>query len=86
VSRYESYCFKTKYLADIFNFHLVKKDSNKTDREEAERIACEYLRTDPSMRGIDLPIYKIKQENEPPIFTGFFAPWDASFWANKVDI
>lgn len=38
----------------------------------------EYLKTDPSLRGTNVPIYKIKQGQEPPIFTGFFIAWDSN--------
>jgi hypothetical protein len=52
-------------------------DSNKQEKEEADRIVFDYLKTDPSQRGTGLPVYKIKQGLEPPIFSGFFAAWDA---------
>ena len=58
--------------------------SNKHEREEVERLAYDYLRTDPSQRGVDLPIYKVRQGQEPPIFTGFFGPWDPSLWSTKT--
>lgn len=60
------------------------KDSNKTEKEESEKIAIEYLKSDPSQRQNDIPIYKIKQGFEPPIFTGFFGPWDSNYWNIKV--
>lgn len=39
----------------------------------------------PSQRGTDIPIYKIKQGQEPPIFTGFFGPWDPELFKPEQD-
>ena len=57
-------------------FIWIGSGSNKQESEESERIAFDYIRTDPSMRGTDLPIFKIRQGMEPSIFTGFFGVWD----------
>lgn len=35
---------------------------------------------DPSNRGDDTAILKVKQGYEPPTFTGFFGVWDISLW------
>ena len=59
-------------------FIWIGSGANKIEMEESERIVSEYLRTDPSQRSIEIPIFKIKQGFEPPIFTGFFGIWDAS--------
>lgn len=67
-------------------FIWIGQGSNKVEKDEAEKIAIDYLRTDPSQRGIDLPIYKIKQGLEPPIFTGFFGNWDANLWTAKESV
>jgi hypothetical protein len=56
----------------------VCTEANKQEIDEADKIAKEYLRTDPSQRSVDIPLYKIKQGQEPPNFTGFFGPWDSS--------
>jgi hypothetical protein len=65
-------------------FIWVGSNSNKMEREESERIVFDYLKSDPSQRGTDLPIFKVKQGIEPPIFTGFFGPWDNNIWNAKV--
>ena len=41
----------------------------------------EYVKTDPSGRDPDTPIYSIKQGMEPPSFTGFFGVWDRDLWS-----
>jgi hypothetical protein len=48
--------------------------------KDAERIAYDYLHTDPSHRDPDTPIIKTKQAHEPIHFTGFFGPWDRNYW------
>lgn len=48
--------------------------------KDAERIAYDYLRTDPSHRDPDTPIIKTKQMYEPIHFIGFFGPWDRDYW------
>lgn len=54
-------------------------ESNKQEREESEKVVFDYLKSDPSQRGVDIPIFKIKQGLEPPNFTGFFGPWDSEY-------
>jgi hypothetical protein len=51
--------------------------------KDAERIAYDYLRTDPSHRDPDTPIIKTKQMHEPIHFIGFFGPWDRNYWTVK---
>ncbi|CAF0805451.1 unnamed protein product, partial [Didymodactylos carnosus] len=58
-------------------------DSNKTEKRNAEKIAIDYLKTDPSHRDPDIPIIKTKQSLEPLHFTGFFGYWDREFWNTK---
>ena len=57
-------------------FIWIGSQAIKSELEAAVKIAHDYLRTDPSQRGIDIPIFKVKQGQEPPNFTGFFGPWD----------
>ncbi|CAF0804352.1 unnamed protein product [Adineta ricciae] len=64
-------------------FLWIGKNSNKTEMKDAERIAYDYLRTDPSHRDPDTPIIKTKQMHEPIHFIGFFGPWDRNYWTNK---
>ncbi len=59
------------------------EDSNEKEREEANKIAIEYLKSCPSHRGADIPIYRVKQGSEPPNFTGFFGPWDSEIFNVK---
>ncbi len=51
--------------------------------KDAERIAYDYLRADPSHRDPDTPIIKTKQMHEPIHFIGFFGPWDRNYWTVK---
>uniref|UniRef100_T1IV90 HP domain-containing protein n=1 Tax=Strigamia maritima TaxID=126957 RepID=T1IV90_STRMM len=64
-------------------FVWIGRLSNAEERQKAEKTAEEYLRTDPSGRDLNTPIYRIKQGFEPPNFTGFFGIWDRSVWNNK---
>ena len=67
------------FLQNVF-FSTLNLDSNKTEIKDAERIAFDYLRSDPSHRDLDTPIIKTKQAYEPIHFTGFFGPWDKNYW------
>ncbi|GFR78130.1 villin-1, partial [Elysia marginata] len=60
------------------------KGSNKIERESSQKCAIEYLKTDPSGRDPDTPIYSIKQGLEPPSFTGFFGVWDRDLWSKGM--
>lgn len=59
-------------------FIWMGSNSSRQERDDSERVAFDYLKSDPSQRGFDLPLYKIRQGLEPPNFTGFFTvpPWD----------
>lgn len=61
------------------------QDVNKNEKIEIDRISNEYMRGDPSQRGIDIPVYKVKQGLEPPIFTGFFPSWDSNLWTKVIN-
>ncbi|XP_070188427.1 advillin-like isoform X2 [Littorina saxatilis] len=67
-------CWECLYL-------WVGQGSNKTEREQAQVLALEYLKTDPAGRDPDTPIMKISQGFEPPSFTGFFGVWDRDMWS-----
>ncbi|CAF1239030.1 unnamed protein product [Adineta steineri] len=64
-------------------FLWIGRNANKTEMKDAEQIAYNYLRTDPSHRDPDTPIIKTKQMYEPVHFTGFFGPWDRDYWTSK---
>ena len=70
--------FKIRILK-IFFLSLFQKASNKQERDESEKVVIDYLKSDPSQRGIDIPIYKVKEGLEPPHFTGFFGPWNHKY-------
>ncbi len=57
-------------------FLWIGVDANKTEIDESARIVQDYLKEDPSQRGLDTLIYKVKQGFEPDTFIGFFGPWD----------
>jgi hypothetical protein len=75
---------RNKFSSFVFIWNIFHQinciDSNKTEIKDAERIAYDYLRTDPSHRDPDTPIMKTKQSHEPIHFTGFFGPWDRNYW------
>jgi len=66
-------------------FVWVGAGSNRTERQESEKAALEYLRTDPAGRGTDTPIMRVKQGCEPPNFTGFFGVWSEDLWEQQPD-
>ena len=72
-----------KFVDFKSNNNHVYLDSNKTELKDAERIAHDYLQTDPSHRDPDTPIIKTKQTHEPIHFIGFFGPWDRNYWTVK---
>ncbi|XP_029309285.1 scinderin like b isoform X2 [Cottoperca gobio] len=57
----------------------VGNEANAEERTGAPKIAKEYVDSDPSGRS-GLPITTIKQEAEPPTFTGWFQAWDFKMW------
>ncbi|XP_078324668.1 advillin-like isoform X2 [Crassostrea virginica] len=59
----------------------IGSGANKQERDEAESLAIEYVKTDPAGRDPDTPVYKVKQGFEPPTFTGFFGMWDRDLWS-----
>ncbi|XP_077439812.1 scinderin like a [Vanacampus margaritifer] len=60
-------------------FIWVGKDANETEKKGAERIAEDYLKSDPSGRH-GTAITVIPQGEEPPSFTGWFMAWDPALW------
>lgn len=44
--------------------------------------AVRYIETDPANRDRRTPIVKIKQNFEPPTFTGWFLGWDYDYWTS----
>ncbi|XP_057696348.1 gelsolin-like isoform X2 [Corythoichthys intestinalis] len=61
----------------------IGKDANQTEKNGAERIAEEYLKSDPSGRH-GIPITTIKQGQEPLCFTGWFQAWDDALWEKDL--
>ncbi|XP_070764333.1 scinderin like a [Enoplosus armatus] len=60
-------------------FVWVGKDANEVEKTGSQKIAEDYVNSDPSgRRGI--PISTIKQGEEPPSFTGWFHAWDPTMW------
>lgn len=74
-------------ILDVWSVVYVWIGENARDEEkkEAERLAMEYIRTDPAERDPDTPVYRIKQGHEPPTFTGHFGFWDNDYFTNSVD-
>ncbi|KAG8432266.1 hypothetical protein GDO86_016781 [Hymenochirus boettgeri] len=72
------------FLLDAWDqvFLWIGKNANETEKKEAAFTAQEYLKTHPGCRDINTPIIVIKQEHEPPTFTGWFLAWDPYKWEN----
>ncbi|KAM8976191.1 advillin [Pelodytes ibericus] len=62
-------------------FLWIGSEANDTEKKEASLITQEYLRTHPSGRDLETPIFIIKQGYEPPVFTGWFLAWDPQKWS-----
>ncbi|KAF5274704.1 hypothetical protein FQA39_LY07096 [Lamprigera yunnana] len=54
--------------------------SSMEAKKMAVETAKEFLKNDPSGRNVNTTICVIKQNWEPPMFTGFFINWSYSFW------
>lgn len=69
-------------LLDVGNelYVWVGKGANDEEKRKALETAVEYVKTDPSGRDPDTPIYQIKQGYEPPTFTACFMAWDVDKW------
>ncbi|XP_074524129.1 scinderin like a [Halichoeres trimaculatus] len=63
----------------------IGKEANKQEKEGAEKIAKDYLKSDPSGR-VGTPICMIKQGEEPPCFTGWFLAWDDEMWDKEFSL
>lgn len=64
----------------------VGTGANATEKKEALQTAVQYVKTDPSGRDADTPIYNVKQGFEPPNFTSnFLGGWDHNLFKNAKD-
>ena len=57
-------------------FLWIGRGANETEKKEAFIKAQDYLRNHPAGRNVNTPIVLVKQEFEPPTFTGWFPAWD----------
>ncbi|XP_067832581.1 advillin [Heptranchias perlo] len=62
-------------------FLWIGKEANEVERKETLVTAQDYLKTHPSDRDLNTPIFIVKQGFEPPTFTGWFVAWDISKWS-----
>uniref|UniRef100_A0A671T034 Gelsolin-like n=1 Tax=Sinocyclocheilus anshuiensis TaxID=1608454 RepID=A0A671T034_9TELE len=60
-------------------FVWIGNDANEVERNGADKIAKDYVDSDPSGRR-GTPVITVKQGFEPPTFTGWFQAWDAKMW------
>ncbi|KAG9349429.1 hypothetical protein JZ751_027872 [Albula glossodonta] len=69
-------------LLDIWDqvFLWIGRGANEAEKREAITTAQEYLQIHPGARNVSTPITLIKQEFEPPTFTGWFPAWDPHMW------
>ncbi|OCT63426.1 villin-1 [Xenopus laevis] len=72
------------FLLDAWDqvFMWIGKNANETEKKEAAVTAQEYLKSHPGSRDINTPIIVVKQDYEPPTFTGWFMAWDPFRWEN----
>ncbi|KAJ8253082.1 hypothetical protein GJAV_G00208910 [Gymnothorax javanicus] len=72
-------------LLDIWDqvFLWIGKGANEMEKKEAFMRAQEYLRNHPAGRNVEAPLVLVKQEYEPPTFTGWFPGWDTYMWRNR---
>ncbi|XP_061082475.1 villin-1 isoform X1 [Conger conger] len=65
-------------LLDIWDqvFLWIGRGANETEKKQAFLKAQDYLRNHPAGRNVNTPIVLVKQEFEPPTFTGWFPAWD----------
>ncbi|CAD7974517.1 unnamed protein product [Amoebophrya sp. A25] len=76
-------------LLDTFSavYVWVGPLAHKEEREEAPKIAAEYITSSPDGRSADsTPVVLVKPENEPLLFTCHFVGWDASKKKGFVDL
>ncbi|KAK7888659.1 hypothetical protein WMY93_024219 [Mugilogobius chulae] len=57
----------------------IGSEANEEEKSGVEKIATDYINTDPSGRR-GTTICTIKQDQEPPSFTGWFQAWDPDMW------
>lgn len=60
--------------------------SHRQENDNSIKIVHDYLKLDPSQRGTDIPVFKVKQGQEPPNFTGFFGPWDPCAFKEELNL
>lgn len=57
----------------------IGKDANEEEKSGVDKIAQDYINTDPSGRR-GTPILTFKQGEEPVCFMGWFHDWDSNMW------
>uniref|UniRef100_A0A8C4QBH9 Villin 1 n=1 Tax=Eptatretus burgeri TaxID=7764 RepID=A0A8C4QBH9_EPTBU len=62
-------------------FVWIGKGASEVEKKDSVITAEEYLHTHPSKRDVNTPIIIVKQEFEPPTFTGWFLAWDSFKWS-----
>jgi len=65
-------------ILDTFNevFVWIGHDAMRTEKDNALKLALEYVAKAPDGRSKDTPIYKVDAGFEPPTFTAHFIGWD----------
>ncbi|KAG5887879.1 hypothetical protein JTB14_015531 [Gonioctena quinquepunctata] len=58
----------------------IGKQCSREERRLSAQTAIEYLQSDPTGRDMNIAIIHIRQEKEPPTFTGFFPSWNKQLW------
>jgi len=74
-------------ILDTFGevFVWIGHDAMQTEKDNALRLALEYVEKAPDGRSKDTPVFKIEAGNEPPTFTCHFIGWDPKKAADFSD-
>ncbi|XP_075997623.1 scinderin like a [Genypterus blacodes] len=64
-------------------FLWIGKEANEVEKKGSQKIAADYLTSDPAGRS-SIPINIIKQGEEPLSFIGWFQAWDSTMWDKSV--
>ncbi|XP_068609445.1 gelsolin a isoform X2 [Brachionichthys hirsutus] len=63
-------------------FVWIGSEAQEEEKTKAMESASRYVETDPANRDLRTPIVQIKQNFEPPTFTGWFLGWDHDYWTS----
>ncbi|XP_061585598.1 gelsolin-like [Cololabis saira] len=62
-------------------FVWIGSQAHQEEKTEAAASAERYIESDPASRDPRTPVVTVKQDSEPPTFTGWFLGWNRDFWS-----